>query len=159
VVIPASDNSGVKVFPPAIYLGGIAAGFLLQWPLPFPIMPGALLLGGRALGGFLVIMSLGLNIWAVGTFFRAGLTPNPTRPTKELTFSGPYRLTRNPMYLSLAFLQIGIALLANALWPLLFVIPVLWLVRRIVIDREEEYLTRKFGDEYLAYQQRVRRWL
>jgi protein-S-isoprenylcysteine O-methyltransferase Ste14 len=159
VATPASDNSGVRIFPPAIYLAGIAAGFLLQWLWPVPIVPGELRLAVRALGGLLMLLWLGLNIWAVATFFQAGTTPNPTRPTTVLTFRGPYRFTRNPMYLSLAFLQIGVALLANALWPLLFAIPVLWLVRRIVIDREESYLERKFGNEYLAYKQRVRRWL
>jgi protein-S-isoprenylcysteine O-methyltransferase Ste14 len=155
----ASDNSGVRIFPPAIFLAGIGAGFLLQWLWPIPIAPDGLLLAVRIAGGLVMVLWLGLNIWALATFVRAGTTPNPTRPTTALTFNGPYRFTRNPMYLSLAFLQVGVALLANALWPLVLAIPVLWLVKRIVIDREENYLERKFGEEYLAYKRRVRRWL
>jgi protein-S-isoprenylcysteine O-methyltransferase Ste14 len=154
-----SDNSGVRIFPPAIYLAGIGLGFLLQWQWPIPIAPDGLLLAVRVVGGLVTALWLGMNIWALATFFRAGTTPNPTRPTTALTFNGPYRFTRNPMYLSLAFLQIGVALLANALWPLLFAIPVLWMVKRIVIDREEDYLERKFGEQYLTYKRRVRRWL
>lgn len=153
------DNSGVRIFPPAIYAAGVAAAFLLQWAWPLPFATGALVTVARVFGCLLVVLWLGLNIWALATFFRAGLTPNPSRPAKAITSQGPYRFTRNPMYLSLAFLQLGVAFLANSLWTLLFVIPVLYVVQRAVIDREEKYLTRKFGQEYLAYRQRVRRWL
>jgi protein-S-isoprenylcysteine O-methyltransferase Ste14 len=154
-----NDNSGVRIFPPAIYVAGLVAGFALQWVWPMPILPVVWVRAGRWIGGLLLLLWVVLTIWPVVTFSRAGTTPNPTRPTTVLTFHGPYRFTRNPMYLSLAFLQVGVAFVANASWPSLFAIPVLWLVRRMVIDREEDYLTRKFGDEYLAYKQRVRRWL
>jgi protein-S-isoprenylcysteine O-methyltransferase Ste14 len=154
-----ADNSGVKVFPPAIYLVGLAAGFLLHKASPQVIATGSFVAGARILGWLLVFLWVGLNIWALVTFFRAHTSPNPRRPTTVLAFHGPYRFTRNPMYLSLAFLQVGVALVANALWPLLFAIPTLWVVRRVVIDREEVYLKKKFGQEYVAYLQRVRRWL
>ena len=74
-----------------------------------------------------------------------------------MAVGGPYRFTRNPMYLGLVFILAGLVLLANALWPLIL-LPVV-IVRRAVIDREERYLTAKFGEEYLRYLARVRRWL
>ena len=154
-----SDNSGVRIFPPAIYLAGLILGFLLQKAAPLPIAAGPLLEAVRIPGCLLVLLWLALNIWALATFFRAHISPNPTRPTTALAFHGPYRFTRNPMYLSLALVPVGVALIANALWPLLIAIPTLYTVKRLVIDREEAYLTRKFGPDYLAYQQRVRRWL
>lgn len=113
----------------------------------------------RGPGVLLLALWLGLDTWAVVAFFRARLTPNPARPVKALLSHGPYRFSRNPMYLSLAFMQIGAALLANSLWNLLLTIPVLYLVRRLVINREEDYLARKFPGNYQAYKQRVRRWL
>jgi len=149
----------VKVFPPAIYLAGIAAGLLLQWAWPVRIAPGSTAMLVRGLGVLLLALWLGLDTWALVTFFRAGLAPNPARPVKALLSHGPYRFTRNPMYLSLALMQIGLALLANSLWMALFCVPALYLVRRLVIDREEEYLARKFPANYQAYKQRVRRWL
>jgi protein-S-isoprenylcysteine O-methyltransferase Ste14 len=155
----AGDNSGVSVFPPAIYLVGLAAGFLWNRALPLVIVTGPLVVVVRILGCLFVSLWLGLNIWALVTFFRADITPNPWRPTTVLAFHGPYRFTRNPMYLSLAFMQVGVALVANALWPLLLAIPTLCVVKWAVIDREEAYLTKKFGQEYVAYVQRVRRWL
>lgn len=149
----------MKFFPPAIYLAGLAAGFLLQWAWPVRIALGDMVVLVRGLGVLLLALWLTLDSWALVTFFRAGLTPNPARPVKALVSHGPYRFTRNPMYLSLAFMQIGLALLVNSQWIVLFSIPVLYLVRRLVIDREEEYLARKFPGDYLAYKQRVRRWL
>jgi protein-S-isoprenylcysteine O-methyltransferase Ste14 len=80
-------------------------------------------------------------------------------PTNALTFEGPYRFTRNPMYVGMALLQGGLALAGNALWPLVALIPVLWIVRTQVIDKEEQYLERRFGQQYRDYKARVRRWL
>ena len=100
---------------------------------------------------------MALDIWAVATFRRLGTTPNPAGPTTALAVGGPYRFTRNPMYLGLVFLMAGLAFLANALWPLVL-LPVV-IVRRAVIDREERDLTAEFGEEYLRYKARVRRWL
>jgi protein-S-isoprenylcysteine O-methyltransferase Ste14 len=79
--------------------------------------------------------------------------------TRALTFEGPYRFTRNPMYLGLALLLAGLAGIGNALWPLLAVIPVVAIIRTQVIAREETYLENRFGEEYRAYRGRVRRWL
>jgi len=155
------ESSGVRVFPPVIYGTGIGIGYLLHWwwPLrPMPVGSGFALVT-HVVGWMFIAASIILPIWAARLFHRAGTTPNPMRPTTALVFTGPYRFTRNPMYLGLALLQAGLAMVTNALWPLLMLAPVLVAVRRLVIDREERYLEAKFGDEYRAYKARVQRWL
>ncbi|MBV8078354.1 MAG: isoprenylcysteine carboxylmethyltransferase family protein [Planctomycetaceae bacterium] len=153
------DRSGVRIFPPLIYLGGLFLGFLLHWRLPLPIVPAVLVGPLRLLGAFCLVAGLALDIWAVATFRRAGTTPHPAGPATALVVGGPYRFTRNPMYLGLVCITAGLALLTNALWPLILLPIVIVIVRRAVIDREEHYLTAKFGEEYLRYKARVRRWL
>jgi protein-S-isoprenylcysteine O-methyltransferase Ste14 len=155
------QSSGVRVFPPLLYATGIGAGYLLHWWWPLrPLTAGSgLMLVTRAVGWVFITASIVLPIWAAGLFRRAGTTPNPMRPTTAMVFTGPYRFTRNPMYLGLTLLQAGLAMVTNALWPLLTLAPVLVAVRCLVIDREEQYLEAKFGEEYRAYKGRVRRWL
>ena len=153
------DRSGVRIFPPLIYLGGLFLGFLIHWRLPLPIVPAVLVGPLRLLGAFCLVAGLALTIWAVATFRRVGTTHHPAGPTTALAVGGPYRFTRNPMYLGLVFITAGVALLANALWPLILLPVVIVILRRAVIDREERYLTAKFGEEYLQYKARVRRWL
>jgi protein-S-isoprenylcysteine O-methyltransferase Ste14 len=153
------DSSGVRIFPPAIFLVALSGGFLLQWIWPARIAPEAFAPVLRWAGGALIAVWLGLAIWAVITFRRAGTTPHPNHPTTALTFGGPYAFTRNPMYLGFVLMSVGVAFVANALWPLLTVLPAILTVRRAVIHKEEAYLARKFGAPYEDYKKRVRRWL
>ncbi len=90
---------------------------------------------------------------------RAGTNVRPDQPTLALVFDGPFRFTRNPLYLAATGLYLGIALLVDALWPLLLLVPVLAVLRWGVVAREERYLEAKFGEPYRAYKARVRRWL
>lgn len=155
-----SDNSRVRVFPPAIYLGGLAIGFFVQflvWSVPLAPPGWSTLV--RILGGILLLIGVVVVASAAIAFRRAGTSPNPTRPTTALTRVGPYRCSRNPMYVGMAFMQAGIALLANALWPLVALPLVLLIVKSFVIDLEERYLALKFRDDYLTYKSSVRRWL
>jgi protein-S-isoprenylcysteine O-methyltransferase Ste14 len=149
----------VRIFPPAIFAVGIAAGFLIQWVRPVALVGPSWASPVRWLGAALITGWLALAIWAIRTFRGVGTTPNPTRPTTALALGGPYRFTRNPMYLGLALLQAGTAAVGNTIWPLVFLPPVLWVVWRAVIRLEERYLEEKFGAEYAAYKGRVRRWL
>ena len=154
-----SDASGVRLFPPSIYAGGLVVGYIVQWLAPIPIVPGALGIAARILGVAVLLAGLALMFSAL-TMFRAVGTPvNPTEPTKALALTGPYRFTRNPMYLGMALLLAGFALIGNALWPLLSLIPVVWIIRTQVIAREEIYLEAKFGAPYRDFKGRVRRWL
>ncbi len=116
-------------------------------------------LASRALGILGFLLGLGFAGWAVLTFRAAGTSPNPMRPTTSLAFDGPYRFSRNPMYVGLAVASACFALFWNALWPLLSVPVAMALVWRFVIAREERYLDAKFGEEYRRYRDRVRRWI
>ena len=155
---PSSDTSGVRVIPPLVYLGLFLAGYVVHrfaplrlWGDPPPF---------ARLGGWgLVAAGVLLGASAVRLFRRAGTTPNPTRPTTALVLHGPYRFTRNPMYLGLGLAYLGAALLVNSVWPYVLFPVVIVLVQRWVIAPEEAYLERKFGAEYRAYRARVRRWL
>ena len=145
-------NSGVRIFPPAIQIAAIALGFLLQWALPIRIF------GMKIPGVLLLAIALGLIVWTAVLMFRAGTTPNPTRPTTALLIDGPFRFTRNPMYLANELIVVGVGLAANAPWVILMALPAALLTRSLVIDKEERYLATKFGAEYLEYKARVRRW-
>jgi protein-S-isoprenylcysteine O-methyltransferase Ste14 len=81
------------------------------------------------------------------------------KPVSSLVQDGPFRYTRNPGYVALAMLYIGIAVLRNALWAMVLLPLVLYVIQREVIEREERYLERTFGEEYLDYKVRVRRWV
>ncbi len=155
---PSPDTSGVRVFPPLIYAGLFSVGYTAHRFVPMPLfvdLPRAL----RLVGWTLMALALLVSGSAALLMFRAGTTPNPRRPTTALVVHGPYRFTRNPMYLALALLYLGLALLVNSAWPLALFPVAIMLVDRWVIVREEAYLERAFGDAYRAYKARVRRWL
>ena len=111
------------------------------------------------IAGVCFVVWLALMLAAFATFGRAKTTPFPNRPASALVTSGPYRFTRNPMYLSLIALYIGLTLMLNSWWPLMMLPLVLVIIDRAVIAREERYLTDAFPADYPAYQRRVRRWL
>ncbi len=90
---------------------------------------------------------------------RAGTSPDPGEPTKKIVVDGPFRLSRNPIYLSFTIIYAGITILTDASWPILLLPAAILVVQRGVIDREERYLEEKFGQEYMQYKARVRRWL
>ena len=152
-----ADSSGVAFPPPLAYALGFGIGYALDRlkPAPVGVDGGARTLLGWVLAG----AGVALAASAIVLFRRAGTSPVPIQPTTALVVRGPYRFTRNPMYLGLAALYVGVALLINSLWPLVVLPVVLIVIRWGVVAREEAYLEREFGDEYRAYQARVRRWL
>jgi protein-S-isoprenylcysteine O-methyltransferase Ste14 len=153
---PAPDHAGVFLPPPLIYIVGIAAGYFLQrvWPLPLPPAGPARVLGWACGAGWALFALPG-----VLALVRARTSILPIRASRVLVENGPYRFTRNPMYLGLALLQAGIGLLWGQPWVLVMVAPVVALIDLLVIVPEERYLDRRFGDEYRAYRKRVRRWI
>jgi len=153
------DNPGIIAPPPLIYAGPLAVGLLLhaRFPVrPLRFMPHVI---RAALGGSLVGLALAIITRAFRLMVRAHTNVDPTRPTTALVVEGPFKFTRNPLYLSLTLLYTGISILVNALWTLLLLPLVLLVMRKGVIDREERYLERKFGEQYLRYKQSVRRWI
>jgi protein-S-isoprenylcysteine O-methyltransferase Ste14 len=142
------------------YLVGLAIGFAIEWGLGGPLFP-----RNRAPffwivpGVGLIVAGLVLGLAAVMAVYRAGSTIRYDRPATALVVRGPYRYTRNPIYLGLALVSAGVAVTANAVWPLLSLPIVLTLVRRRVIEREERHLEQTFGREYRRYRDRVPRWI
>lgn len=152
---PSRDVPGVVAPPPILYAAGLVVGLLLHHWYPLPWLPPT---AGRLLGGAAILLGLG-GFAAIAAFRRAGTSPSPYEPTSRLVTAGPYRFSRNPMYLSFTLWYVGISCWADSLWPLLFLPLVLLVMHRGVITREEAYLERRFGDEYRQYRDRVRRWV
>lgn len=153
------ESSGVWFPPPAYFLIGLIVGFAVQHFYPIHLAKPGHRVIMYGLGGLWILLGLVLAGWALFGFGRAGTSPFPHAPSNNLVAGGPYRWTRNPMYISLALISIGIGLFANALWPILSVPVALVLVDVFVVRREERYLGARFGDAYREYCRRVRRWL
>jgi len=110
-------------------------------------------------GGIVARAFLGLGLWSVVLFRRSGQSENPWKPTPRIVERGPFRLIRNPMYLQLVLICVGLSILLANWWLLLLTPAVAWTLQRFAIRPEEADLERKFGDEYRAYKRRVRRWI
>lgn len=152
------SHAGVHLPPPLIYAAGVAAGWGLNRWHPLPITAGASRVRVAA-GAAGVLVWLAIFLGALIAFRRARTTLIPNRPAAAVVTEGPYRFTRNPMYVSLVALYLGITLLMNTWWPMLFLPVVVFAIDRAVIAREERYLASAFPTDYRAYARRVRRWL
>lgn len=154
------DAAGVLVFPPAVPLLTILVGVGLDhlWPLEFwfgPSAPACYWVGGAIVVGAI----LGLGLSSVILVRRSGQSENPWKPTTEILARGPFRFTRNPMYLQMVLACVGFAIFLENLWILLLTPVCMGVLYRFAILPEEAYLERKFGERYLSYKRRVRRWL
>jgi protein-S-isoprenylcysteine O-methyltransferase Ste14 len=152
----ARETPGIVAPPPLVYIGALAIGLGLDAVLPTFSFPSV---ARTALGWPLVAVGLGLLGSFVAAFRRRGTPVDPYKATTAIVADGPYRLSRNPGYLGMTLVSTGIALLADAPWALLTLAAAVLVIDRGVIAREERYLTRKFGGEYLRYKARTRRWL
>ena len=150
------DKPGIRVPPPPIYLLALLLGLLLDRRMHVPFLPREV---ARLLGWPLVGGAMTLAAWFARTMRRADTTMHINKPVSRVVQDGPFRFTRNPGYLSLTMLYAGIAVLRNALWAIVLMPLVVYVIQREVIEREEGYLERTFGEEYLAYKARVRRWV
>ncbi len=152
----STDRSGVVLPPPLIYVAFFLAGMGLERYVTLARLPVGT---GRVLGALFGFACLMLTTWSIRRFWASGTSIVPIRPTTALVIDGPYRFTRNPMYLGLLLLYAGVASWFGLLWPLLLAPALVWVMGANVIGREERYLERKFGDKYRGYQAQVRRWL
>ena len=151
-------HAGVHFPPPLVYVAGFAAGLALhRWrPLSMTSASASARWVVAAAG---VVAYVALFVGAFAAFRRARTTLIPNRPAAALVTTGPYRFTRNPMYVSLVALYVGLAAFADSWWPVLLLPLVVVAIDRMVIAREERYLAAAFPAEYAAYRARVRRWL
>ncbi len=150
------EFAGAVAPPPLIYALALIAALLLQASFPLRFSRGSFL---WAVALLFILASGVLASSAFRALRRAGTTTSPYSPTRALVVSGPYRFSRNPMYLSLTLLYSGIAILAKLAWALIMLPALLAVVHFGVVRREEKYLAQRFGAEYLQYRARVRRWI
>lgn len=153
------DSPGIHFPPPLVYVVPLALGFLAYRAWPVGIVPGQYRPIIATVGWLLVLVAAILLLPAYIAFLRARTSLLPHRPASRIVQTAHYRWTRNPMYISITALSAGVACVFNALWPLLLVAVSVVITDRFIIPREEAYLERAFGAEYLEYKSRVRRWL
>ena len=149
------DSANVIAPPLPLYLGTLLIGLALQWAAPLTFAPSAHPVLGLA---FIAAGIAGLR-WAFATLRGAETTASPYKPVNQLTTDDPFRYSRNPIYVAMTAVYLGIALLANSLWLLLLLVPLLLVMQFGVIRREERYLAARFGEAYAAYCATVRRYL
>lgn len=155
----ADDSPGVPVPPPLLFVLGFLVGLLADGVVPVAVLGAGRRSLAVPLGWGSVAAGLGLMFWGIATFAAARTAVMPHLPARRLVTSGPYRFTRNPMYVGIVLAYAGLAILIDTAWPLLLLPAVLLLLVLVVVRREERYLDRTFGDAYRAYRHRVRRWL
>jgi protein-S-isoprenylcysteine O-methyltransferase Ste14 len=151
-----TSDGGVIVLarPPIVYLVSILAGFGLHAVWPVRVVPHAI----QPLGGVLILCAAAVFVLSVREFRKARTPIRTRKPVTAVLTNGPYRFSRNPIYLSFTLLQLGLGVWANNVWVVGALLPTLVLMSYGVIAREEQYMARKFGDEYLQYKRAVRRW-
>ena len=151
------DRPNVVIPPPVAWALAIIAGLGAGWLYPLLFVPTSI---PRAwVGGGVFAVGLALAIWAMVTIRKAGTQFDINKPTTTIVENGPYRFTRNPIYIGMLLGQTGIAIGFDNLWVLAMLVPFYFVVRHGVVAREEVYLERKFGTIYRGYMSRVRRWL
>jgi protein-S-isoprenylcysteine O-methyltransferase Ste14 len=158
MTLPNKDGAKVRFPPPLVFLGAIIAGVIVQpmaTPLSLKVAAGIRL----AVGVLILVCGTSLVISARIWFTRTRQSPIPWKPTPELILQGPYRFTRNPMYVGVTLFVIGLGLTVNNLWISLFAVPALMAVHFIAVLPEERYLAEKFGESYRNLLARVRRYV
>lgn len=151
-----ADTAGLPLPPPFIVLGFLIAGSILSLIFPIDLLP---IMPRLILGVALVSIGFFIASRAFQAMTRAHTPIDPFEPTTAIVSEGPYRFSRNPIYLSLSLAYLGIAIALNALcaialWPIMLIA-----LTDVVIVREEKYLERKFGEEYTQYKSKVKRWI
>lgn len=154
--VTTSDSPGVAVLPPILFGGAFVVVLMLQWIWPVKIVRQPIAFW---LGLILSIPALALAAWGRSTMHRAGTNISPLKPAISLVTSGPYRFTRNPLYVAITLLYLGFTMLLNSWWGMVLLAPVLMILHWGVVRREERYLQLKFGEEYDGYRSRVRRYV
>jgi protein-S-isoprenylcysteine O-methyltransferase Ste14 len=153
----STDTAHVIIRPPIAWALAVLAGLALDWLVQLPFVP--VMLPAGWLGATVFALALALAVWAIVTMTRAGSSVPTNLPTATIVETGPYRVTRNPIYLGMFLGLAGLAIAFDSLWLLVALAAFALVIRYGVVAREEAYLERRFGDVYRPYRARVRRWL
>lgn len=151
-----TDHADVKIHPPILTLIYLVIAFLLTWVLPLPFVVPALL---KVIGFFLVVIGVLFGSAAFYAFSQVRTTLNPHGSVSTIVTNGIYRFTRNPIYLAFLLMLIGFPLNSGSYWGVVLAPFMMWSMNKLVIEKEEAYLEKKFGEIYSSYKSRVRRWL
>ena len=156
--VTRSDASSRVIWPPVIFSVATLASIALYWFANITFVPAIALWPARMLALTLCLSGASVALIAEISFKRAGTAVLPTRPTSRIVETGVYGWTRNPMYLGMSLFVAGLAFGLNSLWFLLALPVAVFAVTKLAIEPEEQYLADKFGQTYLSYKARVRRW-
>jgi protein-S-isoprenylcysteine O-methyltransferase Ste14 len=152
-----TDSANTVIRPPIAWALAIVVGLGADWLYPLGFIPSWM--AGVWLGGAVFAAGFALALWAITTFRRAGTRVETYKPTTSIVAGGPYRFTRNPIYIGMLLGQIGLAVGLDSVWLLATLVPFFLVIRFGVVAREEAYLEGKFGQAYVDYKARVRRWV
>jgi protein-S-isoprenylcysteine O-methyltransferase Ste14 len=152
----SNDAPNVKIIPPLVYLAGIVIGFLATIWMPTKVVTNSV---AWTVGGIFIFCGAVLAGSAILKFRDVGTTVRPDRAASTLVIAGPYKISRNPMYLGLALVYLGIAIAGQSVWALILLPVVLAIIQRRAIEPEEAFLEKRFGANYIRYKENVRRWL
>ena len=150
------DVAGVIAPPPLIYVAGFALGWLLETRWPSPPLPAP---AADWIGWTLIAAGVAVVVWSIVAMAQVKTSVNPYSPTAAIATSGPYQYSRNPIYVADIVIYIGFCALFDMLWPLAILPVVVIVLHKGVVEREERYLERRFGQLYAVYCSRVRRWI
>lgn len=146
--------------PPLFFGVGFFAGLILEATVKRIPLTGEPAQPAITNAGWIIaVLGFALSLWGILTFNLAGTTMFPFEAASRLVQHGPYRFTRNPMYVGATLTYAGIAIGMNVAWPVILLPLVLWTLYLLVIREEEKYLGETFGEEYASYRKRVRRWI
>jgi protein-S-isoprenylcysteine O-methyltransferase Ste14 len=158
-VMSTNDHADVAIKPPFLFLGALAIGCLLSLVVPIGPRLGSANGVALATGLAFIVIGFALAAWSVRVFHLAGTSVVPSETAATLVTSGPYKITRNPIYIGFILVYFGLSIVLTSLWILILLIPVLFILQRGVVEREEAYLDREFGEAYRKYKAKVPRWL
>jgi protein-S-isoprenylcysteine O-methyltransferase Ste14 len=144
-----------RILPPVYFITAILSMAVLHILFPIKrILPAA-----YSSGGVLILIGMSLILWAARLFTKAGTAIKPFEASTKMIVSGPYRWSRNPIYLGLAIILLGIGLAFGTLTPFAIIPLFVWLIQKNFIAHEEAMLDKSFGAAYAEYKKRIRRWL
>lgn len=153
------DHPNVIAFPPLILATALILSWLLGMLVPLNLLPPAFSGLTFVFGLADCLLAAFIGVTAILAFKRAGTHVEPHKPALVLVEDGPYRVTRNPMYLGLLLMHLGLCFVFSLDWGLAMLLPLWFTLHKGVVLREEAYLTAKFGEPYTAFLDRTRRWL